>query len=217
MCPYTLNCVLSVASLSIALLHYYFTDYYFTALVLVTPACPPLWLCFEWKAGPPSSPPFSAFSSASRSCSEQKRFQYLTVELPEPRAAVATVVPPDEAGRGQNASCLSIFRLARHPSEITFTTKQPIAAESDKYRHTQITNCVIRHFGTGPNSGALRPLLRRLSQPTEAGRVIWHVGLTMRVAYISVPSVVVISGLRSGYRAAGSRLRHALLTRIMTH
>ena len=47
--------------------------------------------CFEWKAGPPSSLPFSALSSASRSLSEQKRF--LTVELLEPRARTAMFVP----------------------------------------------------------------------------------------------------------------------------
>src|SRR5215510_15225817 len=47
--------------------------------------------CFEWKAGPPSSLPFSAFSSASRSLSEQKRF--LTVELLEPRGGIAMFVP----------------------------------------------------------------------------------------------------------------------------
>jgi len=50
-------------------------------------------LSVEWKAGPPSSLPFFTLSSASRSCSEQKRFLYQTVELLEPRLAKATLVP----------------------------------------------------------------------------------------------------------------------------
>jgi hypothetical protein len=47
----------------------------------------------EWKAGPPSSLPFSTVSSASRSCSEQKRFLYQTVELLEPSVSKAMFVP----------------------------------------------------------------------------------------------------------------------------
>src|ERR1041385_3932683 len=41
----------------------------------------------------PILPSILCISSASRSCSEQKRFQYLTVELLEPHLRSATVVP----------------------------------------------------------------------------------------------------------------------------
>jgi hypothetical protein len=68
LCLYISNCVLSVASLSIAWLR------------LARAVCSPLLTCFEWKAGPPSSLPSSALVLQPAVCSEQKRFLNVTVE-----------------------------------------------------------------------------------------------------------------------------------------
>jgi hypothetical protein len=126
------------------------------SIVARRPCSSPRAQCFEWKAGPPSSLPSSALSSASRSrSSEQQRFNCQTVAS-EPIFSFSN----DRAtSKRDNPMGATLDHCPLRLKQLTFRNYFHLAeaslwGDADKLRHLHLTTCVTQPRAAYPKTVA---------------------------------------------------------------